>query len=212
MKKTTGFALAALVSAVFATGAQAGGRDDGSYPPAPRHSPRGQPYLLLRGGVFEPNDSGRDDGLSSYDSGWSFGAAVGSRVAAAFAVEATAGVYDAENGHNEVQVVPLTVGARFIIPTPFIEPYLGAGLGLYLADLKEEAAPNPDDFSGIDDSSTTVGGYLSMGVDAWMSPNVALNFEGRYDFANASFESKHGKDFDVDVGGWTVNLGVRYEF
>jgi len=68
-------------------------------------------------------------------------------------------------------VAPLTFGVRLIIPAPVIEPYIGAGLGIYFVSLDEP---------GIDDSDTTVGGYGSLGLDAWLNPRMALNFEGKY--------------------------------
>lgn len=174
----------------------------------PTYSHHGETYLLLRGGVFEPNDD--REGLRGYDSGWSFSAGIGSRLSPFFAVEAMAGAYGAEDGPDRIRVVPITVGGRFIVPNPFLEPYLGGGVGIYFADLREVAvAP---DFSGIDDSSTALGGYLSMGVDAWLSPHTALNFEGAYHVADPSFESKAGNSFDVQVGGWRVNVGLRLEF
>ena len=58
--------------------------------------------------------------------------------------------YGADRGGDEVTVVPLTFGLRLILPAPVIEPYFGAGLGIYFADLKEP---------GIDDSDTTIGGF-----------------------------------------------------
>lgn len=186
--------------------------DDGHGRRGPRYGARravvGEPYLLLRGGVFEPNDS--DDGLKGYDSGWSVAAGIGSRLSPVFATEFLVGGYGASNGPNDVQVIPVTVGGRFIVPGPFLEPYLGGGFGVYFARLKEEAVW--PDFSGIDDSSTTLGGYLSMGLDLWLSPRTALNLEGAYQFANASFDSNAGTTFDVDLGGWTLNVGVRLAF
>jgi len=77
--------------------------------------------------------------------------------------------------------VPLTIGARIIIPHPFVEPYLGAGMGLYFSSLDEPATTG---FSGIDDTSSDFGGYLSGGVDLWLSQRVALNFEGKYHFVS----------------------------
>jgi outer membrane protein W len=87
---------------------------------------------------------------------------------------------------------------RLIVPHPVIEPYLGAGLGMYFADLKEP---------GIDDSDATVGGYVSIGMDAWLNPRMALNFEGKYHFAEPRFNG-----IDVDVSGWTLGMGIRISF
>jgi hypothetical protein len=166
--------------------------------PPPRHAVHGQTYFFGHLGIFEPND--RADGLRGYDSDMAFDFGIGSRVSPNLAVEGGLGVYTADMGRNEVAVVPLTIGARLILPGPVVEPYFGGGFGLYFADLDEPA-------SGIDDSDTTLGGYLSLGIDAWLNPRTALNFEGKYHIAEPRFDG-----FDVDVSGWTLSLGVRVSF
>ena len=179
----------------------------GAEVPPPRHAQHGQPYFFAHLGIFEPNDAA--DGLKGYDSGAHFDLGIGSRVSPMFAVEGTFGAYAAERGDDEASVVPLTIGGRMIIPHPFVEPYVGGGLGLYFSSLKE--APRTG-FSGIDESHSDVGGYLSAGADLWLSPRAALNFEGKYHFVEPSFRTNAGSSFDVDMGGWTVNLGVRLAF
>ena len=177
------------------------------YAPPPRHAMHGQPYMNIQLGLFEPND--QTDGLAGYDTGTNFGLAFGSRVSPIFAFEGTFGAYGADRGSNEVRVVPITIGGRLIIPHPFIEPYVGAGLGLYFSSLEE--APRTG-FTGIDDTSADIGGYLSAGVDLWLNPRTALNFEGKYHVVEPTFQTNAGNDVDVSMGGWTVNLGVRVAF
>ena len=175
--------------------------------PPPRHAQYGQPYFFGHLGIFEPNSDA--DGLDGYDSGLNFDLGVGSRVSPVFAVEGTFGAYGAERGPDEATVVPLTIGGRLILPHPFIEPYVGAGLGIYFSSLKEDPVPG---FTGIDDDSADFGGYLSAGLDLWLSPRSALNFEGRYHYLDPTFHSNAGNSFDVNMGGWTLNLGVRVAF
>ncbi len=174
-----------------------------AYAPPPRHAVFGQTYFFVHGGLFEPNDF--SDGLEGYDQGWNFDFGIGSRVSPILAIEGTAGAYGADRGPDEVRVVPVTVGARLILPNPILEPYIGAGVGVYFADLKEP-------INGIDDSDTTVGGYVSVGLDAWLNPRTALNIEGKYHMANPTFSTNFGPSVDVDVSGWAVNLGVRFAF
>src|SRR5512141_1464250 len=131
----------------------------GAYVPPPRHAQYGQPYFFAHLGIFDPNND--FDGLEGYDSGGSFDIGFGSRLSPVFAVEGTFGGYGAERGPDEVTVVPLTIGGRLIIPHPFIEPYLGAGVGLYFSSLDEPT-------TGIDDTSSDFGGYLSIGADFWL--------------------------------------------
>jgi hypothetical protein len=175
----------------------------GAYVPPPRHAQYGQPYFFAHLGIFEPNDE--IDGLRGYDSGGNFDIGVGSRVSPLFALDGTFGGYGADRGSDEARVVPLTIGGRLIIPHPFIEPYVGAGLGLYFSSLDEPVF-------GIDDTSTDLGGYLSLGADFWLNPRVALNFEGKYHWVDPTFEDDLGNSGHVDLSGWAVNLGVRVAF
>jgi len=175
----------------------------GAEMPPPRHAQYGQPYFFAHLGIFDPNDD--LDGLRGYDSGGNFDIGVGSRVSPLFAIDGTFGGYGTDLGSNEVTVVPLTIGARLIIPHPFIEPYFGAGLGLYFSSLDEPV-------NGIDDTSSDFGGYLSIGADFWLNPRVALNFEGKYHWVDPTFEDNLGNSGDVNLGGWTANLGVRVAF
>lgn len=169
----------------------------GATAPPPRHAVFGQTYFFGHIGLFEPNDDG--DGLKGYDTGGSFDVGIGSRVSRILAIEGTFGGYASDRGDDEVFVLPLTFGARLIFPSPIIEPYIGGGLGIYFADLEE------DPF--IDDSDTTIGGYGSVGLDAWLNPRTALNFEAKYHRAEPEFDG-----VDVDVDGWTLSLGVRVAF
>ncbi len=170
----------------------------GAGAPPPQHAVYGQTYFFAHLGIFEPNDD--RDGLEGYDTGGAFDVGIGSRVSPNLAIEGGFGAYSSERGPDDLSVVPLTIGARLIIPAPVVEPYIGGGLGLYFADLDEPS-------TGINDSDTTIGGYAALGLDAWLNPRTALNFEGKYHFAEPEFNG-----FDVDVSGWTLNLGIRVSF
>ncbi len=169
--------------------------------PPPSHAVYGQPYVFGHIGLFEPNDNEptrTGGGLGGYDAGGAFDIGLGSRVTPYLAIDGTFGGHRAERGGDEADVVPLTIGVRVILPASVLEPYLGGGAGLYFAHLEEP---------GINDSDTTFGGYGSLGVDAWLTPRTALNFEGKYHWAKPTFDG-----IDVDVSGWTVNIGVRVSF
>ena len=211
MRKSAVLCLVGVLCAVLASPALADRYDryekyGGPPPPPPRSAPApppphavyGQMYFFGHLGLFDPN--GSSGGLSGYDSGGAFDFGVGSRVSPNLAIDGTFGMYFADRGSNEVWVAPLTGGFRLILPGPVVEPYFGGGVGLYFANLDEPS-------SGINDSDTAFGGYLSVGMDAWLSPRMALNFEGKYHWAEPKFDG-----FDVEVGGWTFGLGVRVRF
>jgi hypothetical protein len=212
MRKSAVLVLVGLLSVALASAVMAAEYDRyqkyGGPPPRrgagaqpPQHAVHGQTYFFGHVGLFEPND---DDptltggGLGGYDTGGSFDIGIGSRVTPNLAIEGTFGGYGADRGPDEVTVVPLTFGARLILPAPVFEPYVGLGLGIYFADLNEP---------GIDDSDTTIGGYGSLGLDAWLNPRMALNFEGKYHWVEPEFNG-----VDVDVSGWTLSLGIRIAF
>lgn len=222
MKKIAAGILGVFLCAALALPAQAQGpydryeryRDGGPPPPRatmappPAHAVYGQTYFFGHAGFFDPNsDAPTPDGggLGAYDTGGSFDLGIGSRVSPNLAIEGTVGGFGSSTAGNEVTVVPVTFGVRLILPHPFIEPYVGAGIGAYFARLKEPV-------NGIDDSDATVGGYGSLGVDAWLNPKIALNFEGKYHWVEPTFSGTGGRSFDVNVGGWTVSMGVRVSF
>ncbi len=167
------------------------------------HAQSGEPYIYGQLGIYDPNSE--SDGLRGYDSGGSTAVAFGSRLTPFFAIEGTLGYFGTEEGSSDVSVFPITMGGRFIIPNPFVEPYIGGGLGLYFSSLEES-------WSAIDDDSADLGGYLSLGMDFWLNARVALNIEGRYHWIDASFEDDLGTGIDVDLSGWTANFGVRVSF
>jgi len=166
-----------------------------------------EPYVFAHLGVFDPNSDW--DGLRRYDVGMHFDVGLGSRLSPFLAVDGTVGGYGAKAGADKATVIPVTVGVRLIIPHPFLEPYVGGGVGIYFSRLEE--APQQD-YSGIDDQSTDLGGYISCGADFWLNSRVALNLEGRYDFVTPTFQSAAGNSFDVNMGGLTGSLGVRFAF
>ncbi len=172
----------------------------GAGAPPPQHAVYGQTYFFAHLGVFEPNSD--RDGLEGYDTGGAFDVGIGSRVSPVLAVEGTFGAYAADRGPDDLSVVPLTIGARLIVPSPVIEPYLGGGLGVYFVSLDE-----PSTTTQINDTDSTIGGYAALGLDAWLNPRMALNFEGKYHFAEPTLDG-----IDVDVSGWTLGLGIRISF
>lgn len=177
-----------------------------AYAPPPQHAAHGQPYFFAHLGLFDPNDD--FDGLEGFDSGGAFDVGIGSRVSPFLAVEGTFAAYGADNEFDdEVSVAPMTFGIRLIVPHPFIEPYFGAGVGLYFASFDGARSTDGVNYFFVDDTDTTFGGYGSIGLDAWLNRRVALNFEGRYHWAEPQFDG-----FDVDVSGWTASMGVRVSF
>jgi hypothetical protein len=232
MKKALVLALAGILASGFvAVATPAGAQEYDRYergtaaPPPPPPPRRGAapppfrppgfhagPYFFGNIGIFEPNDYYNDYygtyGLSGYSSDLSGNIGFGSRLSPFGAIEGTVGYFSAERGSDEASVVPVTIGGRLIIPHPVFEPYIGGGIGVYFASLKENYTAT----YYTDDSDTTIGGYFSMGMDFWLNPRTALNLEGRYQMVQPTFTDNRGLSFDQDMSGWELNFGFRINF
>ena len=179
----------------------------GASGPPPQHARYGQPYFFGHIGVFDPN--GDNEGLEFYDSGLSFDVGIGSRVTPVLAVEGSMGSYSTDKQGLAATVVPLTIGFRVIVPSNVFEPYIGGGVGIYFTDIDFPTAVNSagQAVAVTNSTSSTMGVYGAAGIDAWLNPRMALNFEGKYHWAKPSIGP-----IDVNVGGWTLNLGIRISF
>jgi len=230
MKKTLVLALAGILASGFVAMARpAGAAEYDRYergtaappPPPPRGAPpppfrpagfHAGPYLFGNVGIFEPSDYYNDYygtyGLSGYGSDLSGNVGFGSRVSPIAAIEGTVGYFSAERGSDKASVVPVTFGGRLILPHPVFEPYMGAGIGVYFASLKE----NYTSTYYTNDDDTSIGGYFSLGMDFWLNPRTALNLEGRYQMVQPTFTDKMGGSFDLDMSGWELNFGFRINF
>jgi len=238
MKKFLALALVGCIAVGFAAGATAAEYDryerEVPAPPPPKYQPappppppeyrpappplrpvgfHAGPYFFGNIGIFEPSDY--YDGyyyptynLSGYSSGLSGNVGFGSRLSPFAAIEGTVGYFSAERGSDEASVIPVTFGGRLIIPHPMFEPYMGAGIGVYFASLKE----NYTSTFYTNDDDTSIGGYISLGMDFWVSPKIALNLEGRYQMVVPTFTDNRGGSFDLDMSGWELNLGFRVNF
>ena len=168
--------------------------------PPKTHMNYGPGYIGVQVGFYEPNDDWFG-GLATYDTGVSLNMVFGSRLTTFFALEGSIGYFESRSNvyKGRLSVVPVTIGGRLIVPNPVIEPYVGAGLGMYFASLKEDY--------GVKDDKVDIGGYMSLGVDFWLHPRVALNVEGRYQWIESRFEG-----YNVDLSGWNTFLGARVLF
>ena len=154
---------------------------------------RGTFYGFGNFGLYDPGGD-----IRSLHTGYTFSGGIGLRVHRNVAVDGTLALIRSDSASGDLWAIPLTVGARFIYPTPVFEPYLGLGYGVYYADLRTP---------GESDTSFTLVDYLSIGADAWVSRNVALNAELRYQSTNSWVI-----DPDVDTSGIIFTIGVRRMF
>jgi opacity protein-like surface antigen len=153
----------------------------------------GKLYWFGNFGLFSP----RGD-IDALNTGWNLSGGIGSRVDPNIALESSLSILRSHASPGDVLVVPLTVGARLIYPTPAFEPYVGAGFGFYYVDLKKP---------GVNDTAFTLGGYLAGGADAWLNPKMAFTAELKYQYADPDLGGE-----SVDTSGVVFTLGVRMMF
>jgi len=153
----------------------------------------GNLYWFGNVGLFNPGGD-----IDALNTGWNLSGGVGSRVNPNIALESSLSFLRSNASPGDVLLVPLTMGARLIYPTPVFEPYAGAGLGFCYVDLN---------MPGANDTAFTLAGYLSGGVDAWLNPKVAFHAELKYQYANPGLGGGH-----VDTSGLLFTLGIRMMF
>ncbi len=176
-------------------------------------------YVTLRGGVFTP----RGSSVRQFGSGFDAEIAVGRAFLPFLAGELGAGI--ANSGDTDVmpgtyqdpgtftrystrqryRFYPITASVKVILPAGTVEPFLGAGFGLYLARAEWEvigtsttvkASENPAGFHAIAGATIAFGPRFFGGVDA------------RYVFV----KTRYFNQGTVDLGGLraTALLGARF--
>jgi len=158
-----------------------------------------------------------DSGKISYDSGLSFGLAVGSRIEKNIRLEVE-GFYK-KNDLNEVKgetidyyysydasssVSALGIMTNFyidLLPSEKITPFIGVGLGFVNVDF---------DTVGSDSGPAY---QMIAGVSFNVSEKTSIDFSYRYlsIFSDMSLSS-YGDTIEIDYKSNTVQLGLRYSF
>ena len=154
---------------------------------------RGNYYWFGNFGLYEPGGD-----IGALHTGWNLSGGVGLRVHPNVAVESTLAFLRSNGASGDLWAIPLTVGARLIYPTPVFEPYAGIGSGVSYVDLNRP---------GGNDTSVSLVDYLSLGADAWLNRNTALNAEMKYQFMNSGLTGAN-----VNTSGVLFTLGVRRTF
>jgi len=154
---------------------------------------RGNYYWFGNFGLYEPGGD-----IGALHMGWNLSGGVGLRVHPNVAVESTLAFLRSNGASGDLWAIPLTLGARLIYPTPVFEPYAGIGSGVSYVDLNRP---------GGNDTSVSLVDYLSLGADAWLNRNTALNAEMKYQFMNSGLTGAN-----VNTSGVLFTLGVRRTF
>lgn len=118
----------------------------------------------------------------------------------------------------KLRIVPLTATVRFLpLGRGSIQPYVGAGLGLFNWRYSETGEfIDPDDFIFRDRyiaSGNSVGPVVLGGIRAPVSDTWLVGGEIRYQKAEGDIDPEIGLLGDkIDLGGWTTSFTVHMRF
>lgn len=173
-------------------------------------------YVAFKGGVYSPSVSSDLDNFNAGNrshldnkTGFAGEIAIGHYFMPILAVELGAGYFEskgspaAQPGETKLQVIPLIVTGKILLPIGPIEPYGLFGAGAYFTDLT--VAGNTSNFSGS--SEVTYGLHAGAGVNINFAENAYVGFEGKYLWAEPSFSGQHIK---LDGFVSTAVLGLRF--
>lgn len=113
---------------------------------------------------------------------------------------------------TEMDVIPWTFGAKYLVPFGCGTAYLGGGVRMMSVDIH-----NDSNYVQRDVSRTSVGGVISGGFNfCWnrllFTPFVEYNFN-KMDFcANKEDQARNISRHDLDLSGWAFGAGVGYAF
>jgi outer membrane protein W len=186
----------------------------------PAHADSRSPsYLVLKGGIYSP----QNDKLDKFDTGFNGELAFGHYFNRNLAVEIASGFFetratkDARFGISSAQatldinVVPLTVALKGIIPLDIWELYGIGGGGAYFLWTDSKVSTDSRSSSSSDKYNQTLGGgFLGIGASVKVSPTVFLGLEGKYLWTSAL--TVKNIDTDTNLNGFiaTFNLGFLF--
>ncbi len=160
-------------------------------------------YIVLKGGTYTFMDSLKDVNLST---GFDGELAYGRYVLSNLVLEGAAGYFhDGVNkGYgNDIKGIPLTLTAKAVLPLARIEPFVGAGIGLYFTKFHGKV-----DDTVTDVSRTIVGGHVVVGSHYNISSSLFAGVEGKYVVTE---KADFGR-LRTSLNGFSVtaNVGCRF--
>jgi outer membrane protein W len=178
---------------------------------------QGGNYFVFKGGIYDPDSND----LKGFDTGFNGELAFGHYFTRNLAVELGVGYFQTSNKESvfvpgfgefedkaDLDVLPLTVALKGIIPVDKFELYGIGGIGAYIV-WAEERLNTPFGRARFSDTDTVFGGFLGAGVNYNVTPSVYLGLEGKY-LWTSKVDMKYETEFKLD--GWiaTFNLGFRF--
>jgi outer membrane protein W len=180
---------------------------------------RNPSYLVLKGGIYSP----QNDKLDKFDTGFNGELAFGHYFSRNLALEIASGYFETRATKNarseissaeaklDINVVPLTIALKGIIPLDIWELYGIGGGGAYFLWTDSKVSTDSRSSSSSDQYNQTLGGgFLGVGASVKISPTVFLGLEGKYLWTSAL--TVKNIDTDTNLNGFiaTFNLGFLF--
>ncbi len=181
-------------------------------------------YVTFKGGIYSPES----DDLEDFDTGFNVEIALGHYFHRNFALELGVGYFETEasfsgfdpilgvwSEKDEITAIPLTLTAKGVYPTQYVDLFGGVGIGLYFVHGEADLSSSAFGSLSFDDDDTVFGFHLGAGANFNITENIFFGIEGKYLWAEAEFEESFlGVPFelDADLEGFTVtgNIGFRF--
>jgi len=154
-------------------------------------------YFTLKAGIYSPES----DDLEDFDTGFNGEFSFGRYFYTNFALELGIGYFNTEatfsgldpilgswREKDEVTVIPLTLTAKGIYPTQYVDLFGGVGIGLYFAHGEGDLSTSAFGPFSFDDDDTVFGFHLGLGANFSITESVFFGIEGKYLWAGAEFE------------------------
>ncbi|HSO71632.1 MAG TPA: outer membrane beta-barrel protein [Thermodesulfobacteriota bacterium] len=180
---------------------------------------RNPSYLVLKGGIYSP----QNDNLDNFDTGFNGEIGFGHYFNKNLALEVASGYFETRATRNasiefssaeatlDLNVVPLTLALKAIIPMGNFELYGIGGGGAYFLWTDSKVSTYAQSASSSDKYNQTLGGgFLGVGASVKISPTVFIGLEGKYLWTSAL--SINNIDTDINLNGFlaTFNLGFLF--
>ena len=178
-----------------------------------------QNYLVLKGGIYSP----QNEKLYDFDSGFNGELAFGRYFNKNLALEVASGYFKTRATKSaspefasaeatlDFNLVPLTGALRAVIPLGAFELYGLGGGGAYFLWTDSSVSTNNRSASSSDKyNQTLAGGFLGAGATIKISPTVFLGLEGKYLWTtNLTLDNL---ETDINLNGIqaTFNLGFLF--
>lgn len=169
-------------------------------------------YIVAKAGAFAPQSDDLTNNGANYGARFDGEIAAGYYFSPYLAGELGTGWFQTAGAQagidTDIKAIPITFTAKILYPPlgDLIEPYMEAGVGLYLCsgDLVSQN-------TRFSDHDNALGAHLGLGVNFNMTPNIFVGIEGRYLWVNSKFEY-NGADVNAALNGiaTTANLGYRF--